>query len=359
MARETDSALNFDTDSALNFVKRNYPPRVFGMALAFPAAAVVLYQQQAPWPFWVLAVFNGFLWAHLAYFLAAHGSHPTRAEYRNLMTDSVFAGLWVPVLSFNLLLSLVLLSMVSLDNMVVGGWRLFLKGLLVSVVSVLLGWMWVTAIWPGYAIQIEPTMLTLIAVAPLMVVFPLSVGVINFGLSRRLATQHVELEEVSRTDGLSKLNNREFWEASVYTEYERHRRSGSPMSLIMIDIDHFKEVNDKYGHVAGDQVIRDLSELLSESVREADVVGRYGGEEFGLLLPDTDIKGAMQLAERLRISVQTLMVKPYEIRCTISLGVAEADTEVKKYRQLIERADKALYLAKRNGRNISMSYGDD
>ena len=348
-----------DTDSALNFVKRIYPPRVFGMALAFPAAAVVLYQHQTPWPFWVLALLNAFMWPHIAYFLASRSANPVNAEYRNLMVDSGIAGLWVPLLSFNLLPSLVFLSVMSLSSMTVGGWRLFLKGMLAAAGCVLLGWMWATSIWPEYSIRVEPTMLTLIAVAPLMAMFPLSLGVINFKLSRRLARQREELEEVSRIDGLSQLNNRQFWEASVFTEYERHRRSGSPLSLIMIDIDHFKQVNDAYGHVAGDQVIRDLSELLAESAREADVVGRYGGEEFGLLLPDTDIKGATQFAERLRISVQTLMVKPYEIRCTISLGVAEADAEVKKYRQLIERADKALYLAKRSGRNISMAYEAD
>jgi diguanylate cyclase (GGDEF)-like protein len=127
----------------------------------------------------------------------------------------------------------------------------------------------------------------------------------------------------------------------------------------MIDRDHFKQTNDTYGHVAGDQVIRDLSELLAESVREADVVGRYGGEEFGLLLPDTNLEGAMQFAERLRISVQTLVVKPYDIGIAISLGVAETQSDVQSYRQLIERADKALYLAKLNGRNIATSYRGD
>ena len=106
-----------DSDSALNFVKRNYPPRVFGMALAFPAVTVVLYQQQAPWLFWALAVFIGFLWPHLAFFLATRAARPTQAEYRNLLADSAFAGLWVPMLSFNLLPCLVLLSMVSLANM--------------------------------------------------------------------------------------------------------------------------------------------------------------------------------------------------------------------------------------------------
>jgi diguanylate cyclase len=345
-----------NTGTGLNFVQRIYPPRVFGMALAFPAVAVVLYQHEAPWHFWLFAAFNGFLWPHLAYLIASRATVPTRAEYRNLMADSVFAGVWVALLSFNILPALVILTMASLDNMTVGGWRLFMKGLLASLISTLACWGWVVFIWPEFTPRIEPTMLTLIASAPLMVVFPLSISVINFRLSRRLARQREELERLSRTDGLSQLNNRKFWEASVYKEYERHKRSSSPLSLIMIDIDLFKQINDKYGHVAGDQVIREISDLFAESVRESDVVGRYGGEEFGLLLPETDLTGALNFGERLRLAVQALVVKPYGIRCTISLGVAESNSEIKKYRELVERADQALYNAKRSGRNICLPY---
>lgn len=348
--------MSTNTDSGLNFVKRIYPPRIYGSALAFPAIAVVLHQQQAPWHFWAFAVFHAFLWPHLAYFVAARSERPTLAEYRNLVMDSVFVGVWVPLLSFNVLLSLVLLTMVGLVNMSVGGWRLFLKGVGASLVSVLLGWQWAQFIWSGFGFRLEPDMLTLIATAPVMVVFPLSIGVINFSLSRRLARQRQELEKISRTDSLSQLSNRRYWEESVFREYERHRRSGSPLSLIMIDIDHFKQINDEYGHVAGDQMIREISDLFTEAVRQSDVVGRYGGEEFGLLLPDTDIKGALQFAERLRLAVETLTLKPYGFHCTISLGVAEVDSDVKAHRQLIEHADRALYVAKRSGRNIALVY---
>ena len=342
--------------SGLNFVKRIYPPRIFGLALAFPAVAVVLYQQQAPWHFWAFAVFNAFLWPHLAYFIAARSERPTLAEYRNLIMDSVFVGVWVPLLSFNLLLALVLLTMISLTNMSVGGWRQFLKGIGASLVSMVVAWQWALLFWGGFALRLEPDMLTLIAAAPVMVVFPLSIGMINFSLSRRLIQQREELAIISRTDGLTQLYNRRYWEESVFREYERHKRSGSPLSLIMIDIDHFKQVNDEYGHVAGDQMIREISDLFAEAVRQSDVVGRYGGEEFGLLLPDTGIKGALRFAERLRLAVQTLTVKPYGFHCTISLGVAEVDSAIKQYRQLIEHADKALYVAKRSGRNIALAY---
>jgi diguanylate cyclase len=263
------------------------------------------------------------------------------------------------LLSFNLLPALVLLTMTSLGGVMVGGRRRFLRGLLAAAVGLSLSWVVIVLVWSGYRIQLEPSLLTLIAVAPLMVGFPLSVGVISYGWSRDLALQRNELEKISRTDELSKLNNRQFWEASAYTEYERHRRSDSPLSLMLIDIDHFNELNEKYGQVAGDQIIRDLAELISESIREADIVCRYGGEKFAMLLPDTDLKGAMLFAERLRISVQTLLVKPYDISCTVSLGVATAGGDVQKYQQLVEHADLALVQAKSSGRNIVAEYNAD
>lgn len=209
---------------------------------------------------------------------------------------------------------------------------------------------------PDYTLQLEPNLLILIATAPIMVVYPLSISRINFSLSRRLARQREELERTSHTDGLSGLNNRRFWEESVFREYERHKRSGAPLSMVMIDIDHFKQVNDEYGHMAGDEVIREISKLFTEYTRISDIVGRYGGEEFAVILPDTKLEDAMLFAERMRLAVQFLSVQPYRVRCTISLGVAEVNPNTHKYQQLIELADQALYQAKRNGRNIAVAY---
>lgn len=142
----------------------------------------------------------------------------------------------------------------------------------------------------------------------------------------------------------------------MFREYERHKRSDAPLSMVMIDIDHFKQVNDEYGHMAGDEVIREISKLFTEYTRISDIVGRYGGEEFAVILPDTKLEDAMLFAERMRLAVQFLSVQPSRVRCTISLGVAEVNPNMHKYQQLIELADQALYQAKRNGRNIAVAY---
>ena len=348
--------MSAEVSKALAFARRLYPPRVFGLAIAFPPVAVVFYEQNAPWHFWVFALFCGFVWPHLAYWRSRRSDNPTATEYRNLMTDSTLAGFMLPMMSFNLLPVLVILTMIGLVTTTVGGTRLLLKGCLGMAVGTFCGWLWALMVVPVYTLQLAPSLLTLVASAPLMVAFPVSIGFMTYRLSRRLTEQRQELEQISRTDGLTQLYNRRYWEETVYHEFERHKRYQLPLSLIMIDIDHFKNVNDEFGHLAGDQMLSEISQVLSNSLRQSDVAGRYGGEEFGLLLPGTNLAGAMLFAERLRLMVHVLTVKPYAARCTISLGVAELDGNVHNYRQLIECADSALYEAKRLGRNACMAY---
>jgi diguanylate cyclase (GGDEF)-like protein len=166
-----------------------------------------------------------------------------------------------------------------------------------------------------------------------------------------------ELAILSQTDGLTQLFNREHWENCLQAEYKRWTRSQHSSSLVMLDIDHFKKVNDTYGHVVGDEVIRHLSSVIREHARETDVSGRYGGEEFVILLADTPLKNAYVFAERLRREVETSITKfnDIDLKYTISIGLAEIEPSIKSYEAWIECADAALYRAKDDGRNkISM-----
>jgi diguanylate cyclase (GGDEF)-like protein len=169
----------------------------------------------------------------------------------------------------------------------------------------------------------------------------------------QLQTANKELQKLSSTDALTGLYNRGHWEEALKLEYARHSRYGGNASLVMFDIDHFKKVNDTYGHQAGDKVIQCVSDAVREHIRESDIPGRYGGEEFAVLLPGTDKAGARVFAERLRLSVeaQTVVYEGKTIGCTISSGVADLSVTVSDYKTLIERADQALYVSKKNGRN--------
>lgn len=193
------------------------------------------------------------------------------------------------------------------------------------------------------------------------------VGVIIYDVTdsavngRELEKANCTLQELSRTDHLTKLHNRGYWEERMQEEFLRAKRTRQPCSLILFDIDYFKDVNDEYGHQAGDEVIRVTAEQVRKKVRATDIAGRYGGEEFGIVLIDTDADSARYLAERLRKAIEALTVdyEGCDITFTISLGVAEVTEDIEHVHQWLEYADLALYHAKTSGRNCVMLFTED
>ena len=162
-----------------------------------------------------------------------------------------------------------------------------------------------------------------------------------------------EVERLATTDGLTGLFNRRHFFTLAVRELAFARRRSSPLAAIMLDIDHFKQINDRYGHPVGDEVIATVARRLSATARTTDVICRYGGEEFTILLPDTDDEGAGTLAERLRASVsdRPIETKAGLLPVTISVGVSGLDGADGSVGDLLGRADEALYQAKRDGRN--------
>ena len=170
---------------------------------------------------------------------------------------------------------------------------------------------------------------------------------------QELQKANVQLKELSRLDRLTELFNRGYWEEQLSQEFMRQQRSGNVTSLVMFDIDHFKKVNDEHGHPAGDEVIRMVARVVRETIRASDIPGRYGGEEFAVILPDTQPEDAVQLAERLREHVEAQVVKTQseDIQVTISLGVSGWNSGFSEYSEWIDSADQALYRSKQGGRN--------
>lgn len=177
---------------------------------------------------------------------------------------------------------------------------------------------------------------------------------LNIALQELEEANH-ELEQKNTLDELTGLFNRRFYDQKILAEYRRSKRNLTPLSLVLIDIDHFKAVNDTYGHLAGDECLVWLSQYIKESLkRSTDMAFRYGGEEFCLILPDTDSKGAMALAEALRknLAKQGFDYKGINITLTISNGIyTYQQQENVMPEQIFAGADKALYQAKHNGRN--------
>lgn len=183
------------------------------------------------------------------------------------------------------------------------------------------------------------------------------------GLQDELRMKNRQLEELLHkvnymaiTDALTGLFNRRRFHDVLVSEYERAKRYNTPFSLVMVDIDHFKRVNDTFGHSVGDNVLREVSAILKSSIREIDTASRYGGEEFILILPNTAKDNALVVAERMRLSIEQHTFHEIDRNITVSIGISGMpDEKVETDEKLVRCADFALYRAKQLGRNRTVT----
>ena len=184
----------------------------------------------------------------------------------------------------------------------------------------------------------------------------LRVASLQQSLSRRVAElrrAHDQLKEMASTDPLTRLYSRRWWFDMADTEFVRSRRYGGDLSVLLVDLDHFKRVNDRFGHEAGDSVLRTFADLLRRECRQSDIIGRLGGEEFALALPETSVADSETVASRLTAGCRALAVPAGDesIRWSCSIGVADVRADDADVDAVLRRADVALYEAKRAGRD--------
>ncbi|MDD0844307.1 diguanylate cyclase [Pseudomonas sp. Gutcm_11s] len=335
------------TGSGLSFAKRIYLPRSIGLGIGFFCVAAALAPlQPAPWV-WVLLVFNGFLWPHLAYQLARLSSVPFKTERRSLLIDSIFGGFWAAAMQFNVLPTVTILAMMAMDNVAAGGMRFFAKGGLAMLAGMGLAML---VFGPGFSP--DTNMLQLYACLPMLILYPLALGWVSYRLSIKLAEHKQALRTASRTDSLTRLFNHGYWKDLLQQEFIKCRGGQQRATVALIDLDHFKDINDHHGHLVGDSVLRLLSEQLVRSLRQEDMAGRYGGDEFCVILPNTPPVLASEVLERLRQELGEVRspLAP-ELKISLSIGLAGYSPFQLDATHWLKDADEALYQAKQGGRN--------
>lgn len=173
----------------------------------------------------------------------------------------------------------------------------------------------------------------------------------------QLQQSNLQLQQVNRLDGLTGVLNRNYWQQQLEVEVQRAGRYQHPLSLLFFDLDKFKRLNDDYGHQAGDVVLIEVAKLIGSLLRETDLFGRYGGEEFAIILPDTPLQGAIEVAKRIcrRVAATPIEYQQQQLMTSVSVGVSQFSTATSAD-ELIQQADLALYQAKRNGRNQVVTY---
>lgn len=180
----------------------------------------------------------------------------------------------------------------------------------------------------------------------------------QFMLAIKRALLYRKVQELAIKDGLTAVSSRRHFMDRLNEELERSGKFKYNFALLMVDIDHFKSYNDHYGHLVGDAILKDVGSTIRETIRQIDLVGRYGGEEFVLVLAETDRAGGMLAAERIRQKIQAKKIRVYDeyVEVTISAGLAVFPGDAKEAQALIENADEALYKAKESGRNRVCAY---
>ncbi|MEL0660566.1 diguanylate cyclase [Psychromonas arctica] len=178
--------------------------------------------------------------------------------------------------------------------------------------------------------------------------------VTDVALSKQTSQKaNAKLTRLSQTDTLTQLNNQGYWRERCASEFLIYKKSGRIASMILFDIDHFKIVNDTYGHTFGDEVLKGIADVIQDNSKKEDITGRFGGEEFTSLLIDTNLEGAKLIAERLRKAIEAIHFEfqGTVVKVTASFGIAQMTDSITDHEKLIEVANLGLYIAKNNGRN--------
>ena len=358
-------------------VKTNYRLRAGSFATMF--ASIVLHGWDKAYSpaLWSLIALQLLVYPHLMYWRARRSPNSEQAEASNLVIDSLLFGLLVATLGFPLWITFTVYIASTLNITISRGTRgmllsqlAFAGGVLVSITA--FGWHLSPATdWPA-------TLLCLLG----NTVYMIAIGITAFARNRqlrktredlRLSEQtlthrlsdiqdlQAKLQEQATRDPLTGLYNRRFLDTIVDREIARCHRDNQYMVVMMIDVDHFKHVNDTYGHPGGDEVLKALSALLLEKARATDVPCRYGGEEFLLLLPGMTADIAMVRANQWRagFAEKVTLFGEASIQATMSIGVAVYPAHGETLQALTRCADLALYRAKANGRNQVVMYGPE
>ncbi|WP_350582136.1 diguanylate cyclase [Pseudomonas sp. HY2-MNA-CIBAN-0224] len=347
--------MNTQRGKGLSFSRRIYVPRTFGLGIGCLCVMPVLYPLNMPTWVWVLFFASGFVWPQLAYLRSSRSQYPYRAERRNILMDSVLGGFWAATLQFNPLPAIIIVSMMTMNNVAVGGAKMLLRGLVAQCVGIVISWLMF-----GIAFNPETTSIQLYACLPILILYPFTVGLISYRMATTLAAHKRAFSALSRTDSLTGLLNHGSWKDLLQLSFHTCKQTHADATLALIDIDHFKRINDTYGHIVGDSVLRQFSIALKENLRAEDLAGRYGGDEFCVILPNRSLAQTQEIMERLRHRCCDFRYPDApELRFSLSIGLASCQAAFTDASMWLNEADKALYIAKNTGRNkISIGSGD-
>ncbi|WP_194721836.1 sensor domain-containing diguanylate cyclase [Noviherbaspirillum malthae] len=350
-------------------VSMNRRNRTWCTFFNFVTVGTLLLERGQGTVIWILAGLQFLVYPQVIYLIARRARNPMRAEMNNVTLDAVCVGGWAAALGFPLWITFTFTLTSVLTTTAFKGWWGIAQtaaGMAAGALAAVMAGGFRFEPATGWA----PTLLSMFTSLSYVTLVSYSAYIRTIKLSQTRAhlkrneqelkrqldeinSLQARLQEQATRDALTGLYNRRYCDETLERELARCRRNGQELSILMIDVDHFKQINDSYGHQAGDEVLRALAFLLNEQVRASDVACRYGGEEFLVLLPGAGPESALQRAEAWREAFSAVPIRfgPHEIRATLSTGIAAYPSHGAEPQTLLRAADMALYQAKADGRN--------
>ena len=330
--------------------RRAYPLRASYMALSGLVVTACLVQHSVHIAWCAFLVVSALVWPHIAFAHSSRHSDRQQAEYENSFVDALIVGCWMGLLHWSLLPCICILIVCAADRFFAG-----FKGHWVSAVIALLAGMGLIAATERPVAHWDASLLVQMSLLPLIVLHSAFASFSARRMVKTLARQNLQLKRLGRIDPLTTVYSRDYWWKKARASLRQHQTHTEPTSLLLIDIDHFKRINDEYGHVVGDEVLKQIGLVIRQSLRSHDIAGRYGGDEFTVLCKNTCAQDACSVALRIRDKLVQIRIREHpELRISASIGVAAADQHFKAVSEWIKAADSALYQAKNAGRDQVM-----
>lgn len=328
------------------FVRRMFIMRQLGTILCFFPMLSVLLEMQRGLAFSAVLFFNAFLWPWLAYQRALRAEDSTTIERQNLTLDAAFGGIWVALMALSPMPSLIIMAVLASDRYAAGGGTQLIAAIKAFTCAFILVWL-----PDGAGVRLSFSLQTVWLTLPLATCYMLVLSVTSYNLTWQLRTRNRELERIALMDPGLEIPNRRLFERRLESEFLSTRRGDSRGYLLLLDVDHFKSVNDTWGHEAGDFLLAEISALLRNHVGLLDIPARFGGDELGVIVHDATDDSVIRLAEQLRARIAHVRLPASaDFRCSVSIGIAPA-ASAETLRDWLCYADEALYDVKRAGRN--------
>ena len=335
------------------FVWRVFVMRQLGTTLCLISIASVLWTMHYPLFTFALLFINAFVWPTVACLFSIQSIDPVSTEHNSLIIDSALGGLWIAVMGLNpvpcLLISAVLIS----DRYVAGGWRLLKPALSALILGFFITWSIL-----GYPLYLSMNNIIVWCSLPLATIYMIGLSIVSRHLSVSLSKRNREFERIAMMDPRLHIPNRRLFEQRLASTFVQNQREPNFAYLMLLDVDHFKEINDSYGHEIGDYILLEISNILRQSLNSTDIPARFGGDELAVIAIGYQEKEVFELAQHILERVKSLRLINHEsCRVTISIGIA-AVTKAYSTTDWLRKADQALYHVKNSGRNSICVYSE-